>query len=80
MATLEETKLEKLLIFSDSAIFHVFPENTLNQLSQFMLEKVAVGRTVTLWQLVLDLGVQRFVFWLDERFVHFEIRTWTNCH
>jgi hypothetical protein len=48
MATLEETKLEKLLIFSDSAISHVFPENTLNQLSQFMLEKVAVGRTVTL--------------------------------
>jgi hypothetical protein len=34
--TLEETKLEKLLIFSNSAIFHIFSEKTLDQLSQFM--------------------------------------------
>jgi hypothetical protein len=49
MTTLEEKKLEKLLIFSNSAIFHVFfSENTLDQLSQFMGAKVAVGQTVTL--------------------------------
>ncbi len=80
MTTLEETKLEKLLIFSNSAIFHVFSENSLDQLSKFKGAKVAMGRTVTLWQLVLDFGVQMFIFRVDEQFVHFWLWDWTICH
>jgi hypothetical protein len=47
-------------------------KNMLDQLSQLMWAKVAVGPTFTLWQLVLDFGVlQMFVFRVDEQLVHF---------
>jgi hypothetical protein len=55
-------------------------KNTLDQLSQLMWAKVAVGPTVTLWQLVLDFGVQMFIFRVDEQFVHFWLWAWTICH
>jgi hypothetical protein len=43
MTTLEETKLEKLLIFLTVPFLTFFKENTLDQLSQFMWAQVAVG-------------------------------------
>jgi hypothetical protein len=45
-----------------------------------MWAKVAVVRTVTLWQSVWDFGVQMFVFGVDEQFVHFWLLAWTICH
>ncbi len=46
-------------------------QKSLDQLSQLLWAKVAVGPTVTLWQLVLDFGVQMFDFRVGEQFVHF---------
>jgi hypothetical protein len=48
--------------------------NTWDQLSQLRLTKTLVRAIATLWQLVLDFGVQMFMFWLDEQFFH----SWTR--
>jgi hypothetical protein len=81
MTPWESRKLEKLLIFFvNSAVFHAFFRKYIGPTVTVYVGKSSSGSTVTLWQSVLDFGVQMFVFRVDEQFVHFWLLAWTICH